>query len=94
LTQATKVFSDWWVGSIKALPWKLTDINALFVYIGLTVGFCIFFFMAGCLSPSISALNSENILTLLTRSLSLKDFTWYESQNPLKVAGRLNRDYE
>lgn len=59
--QAIKVFSDWWIGSISKLPWKVDEHSALLIYILLTVAFGLLLALAGCLSPCVSLKNSNFI---------------------------------
>lgn len=91
VTQGTKVFADWWIGSLKTLPWKISDSNALYIYIGLTAAFGLFFAIGGFISPCISVANTETIADNLCSSLATTQMTWFEGQNTLKVAGRVNR---
>jgi hypothetical protein len=91
LAQGDKVFADWWVGSLKSLPWSMSSIDALVGYIGLTIGFGLFFGAVGFISPFISVINTEWLSNKICQALSLTHLSWFEGQNTIKVAEYLQK---
>lgn len=69
MSQVTKAFSDWWIGSLKSLPWKLTDLEAMGVYIGLTTLFGLFLAASGFITPFASELSTDGVTDRMARAI-------------------------
>jgi hypothetical protein len=77
ITQGTKIFADWWIGSLKVLPWKLSSTTSMEIYIGLISGFGVVFAITGFIVPAVSNLMCESISSRLVKSIALSDLKWF-----------------
>jgi hypothetical protein len=91
LSIAFKVYSTWWIGAVNILPWKLTSINILVIYICLIMGYGISYFFSALMIPFISIYNTEFLSNKILNNIQSSELGWTEKQNKIFFTFILSR---
>lgn len=66
LGQASRVFSEWWLGLVKYNPYYLSSYQALAIYIVSAIACGLLLAVVGSVSPAISGRVTKTVTTTLS----------------------------
>jgi hypothetical protein len=94
LAQIARVFSDWWLGLIKPNPYHLTSSQLMNIYIIATSVCGLLLALTGIITPLLSGRVAKTITTTLCHNMASSSFHFFETENPFKVALKINRVWQ
>jgi ABC-type bacteriocin/lantibiotic exporter with double-glycine peptidase domain len=78
------------LGSIKDLPWQLNQVHAVYIFIGLSLGYGLLSIIIGLAGPKISMDSAEAISKKVCEELVKTRMSWFEGKDVSDIASRIN----
>lgn len=94
-SQGVRIFSDWWIGAYSASAFASQNVIRFIVsYIIICLVAAVVFLIAGLISPFISAITTENIMSGAMDRLFYADLSVFRRINRLAIAYLISKDNE
>lgn len=78
------------MGTIQNLPWHIPEADAVYIFIGLSMGFSLLSLTIGLTGPKISRNSAEAISKKVCNTLAKSRLSWFEGKNVSDIANRIN----